>query len=113
MPVRTIVLLIFSNIFMTLAWYYHLKHAGWPLWKAIVLSWLIAFVEYCLVVPANRIGNSSGMNLFQLKITQEIITLVVFSIYAVAFANNAFHWKYIVSFLFLIGAVYFVFADIK
>ncbi|WP_018629275.1 DMT family protein [Niabella aurantiaca] len=110
---RTILLLICSNVFMTLAWYHHLRNENWPLWKAILLSWLIAFFEYCLAVPANRFGQKAGMNLFQLKIAQEAITLVVFTIYAVAFANNAFHWKYLVSFLLLIGAVYFVFADIK
>lgn len=110
---RTILLLICSNVFMTLAWYHHLKNEGWPLWKAIVLSWLIAFFEYCLAVPANRIGQKAGINLFQLKITQEVITLTVFTVYAVLFANTAFHWKYLVSFVLLIGAVYFVFADIK
>ncbi len=110
---RTVILLVFSNIFMTLAWYYHLKNEGWPLWKAIALSWAIAFFEYCLVIPANRLGYNKGMNLFQLKITQEVITLVVFTAYAVLFANEVFHWKYIASFILLAGAVYFVFADIK
>lgn len=71
------------------------------------------FFEYSLAVPANRLGQQTGANLFQLKITQEVITLGVFTIYAVAFANNAFHWKYLVSFALLLGAVYFVFADIK
>jgi uncharacterized protein (DUF486 family) len=69
---RTIILLFLSNIFMTFAWYYHLKHEGWPLWKAILISWLIALVEYCLAVPANRLGHSNGFNLFQLKIIQEV-----------------------------------------
>ena len=98
-----------SNIFMTYAWYYHLKHDGWPLWKAILVSWTIALIEYCFAVPANRIGHQAGFGLFQLKIIQEVITLVVFGIFAVAVMKEAFHWKYIVSFLFLLGAVYFMF----
>jgi uncharacterized protein len=106
---RTIILLCASNIFMTFAWYYHLKHQGWPLWKAILVSWLIAFVEYCLAVPANRIGSQQGFNLFQLKIIQEVITLLVFAIFAVWVMKEPFHWRYLVSFAFLLGAVYFMF----
>lgn len=106
---RTVLLLTFSNIFMTFAWYYHLKHTGWPLWKAIMLSWLIAFFEYCLMVPANRIGFMNGVNAFQLKIIQEVITLIVFSLFAVIVLKEQFQLKYLVSFLFLIGAVYFMF----
>lgn len=108
---RTIVLLITSNIFMTFAWYYHLKQEGWPLWKAVVLSWLIAFIEYCFAVPANRIGNAAGYSLFQLKIIQEVITLVVFGFFAVLVMKQEFHWKYLVSFVFLVGAAYFMFTD--
>lgn len=106
---RTILLLTASNIFMTFAWYYHLKHQGWPLWKAIAISWLIAFIEYCLAVPANRLGHQNGFNLFQLKIVQEVITLVVFSIFAVLVMKEPFHWKYAASFVFLMAAVYFMF----
>jgi uncharacterized protein (DUF486 family) len=106
---RTIILLTASNIFMTFAWYYHLKHQGWPLWKAVVISWLIAFVEYCLAVPANRIGSSSGIGLFQLKIIQEVVTLVIFAFFAVWVMKESFHWRYLVSFAFLLGAVYFMF----
>src|SRR5689334_19617629 len=106
---RTVILLTFSNIFMTYAWYYHLKHTGWPLWKAILISWLIAFFEYCLMVPANRIGFLDGVNAFQLKIIQEVITLIVFSLFAVLVLKEQFQLKYLVSFLFLIGAVYFMF----
>ena len=106
---RTIVLLTASNVFMTFAWYYHLKHTGWPLWKAILLSWLIAFFEYTLMVPANRYGFLGGANAFQLKIVQEIITLVVFSVFAVVILKEPFHAKYLVSFCFLLGAVYFMF----
>ncbi|HEU4633676.1 MAG TPA: DMT family protein [Flavisolibacter sp.] len=106
---RTIVLLTASNIFMTTAWYYHLKHTGWPLWKAIALSWLIALFEYCLMVPANRIGYTGGFSAFQLKIVQEVITLVVFSVFAVLVLKEPFQSKYLVSFVFLIAAVYFMF----
>ena len=106
---RTILLLTASNIFMTFAWYYHLKHTGWPLWKAILLSWLIAFFEYCLMVPANRHGFVSGFNTFQLKMIQEVITLIVFSVFAVLVLKEPFHFKYIISFFFLLGAVYFMF----
>jgi len=108
---KTIGLLTASNIFMTTAWYYHLKHTGWPLWKAIVLSWLIALFEYMLMVPANRIGFIDGYSAFQLKIVQEVITLVVFSFFAVLVLKEPFHLKYLVSFCFLLGAVYFMFRN--
>lgn len=107
---RTIVLLLFSNVFMTFAWYYNLKQQGWPLWKAILISWLIAFFEYMLMVPANRYGYiTKGLSGFQLKMIQEVITLIVFSVFAVLYLKEAFHWRYLVSFIFLIGAVYFMF----
>lgn len=106
---RTILLLLASNIFMTIAWYGHLKQEGWSLWKAIVISWGIAFFEYCLMVPANRWGFTNGFNGFQLKMTQEVITLVVFTVFAVVYLKEPFHWRYLVSFVFLLGAVYFMF----
>lgn len=106
---RTIILLLLSNIFMTFAWYYHLKHTGWPLWKAILFSWVIAFFEYCLMVPANRYGFIGGFNTFQLKMLQEVITLIVFSVFAVLVMKEPFHFKYLVSFIFLLAAVYFMF----
>ena len=106
---RTILLLTASNVFMTFAWYYHLKHTGWPLWKAIALSWLIALFEYCLMVPANRHGYVSGMNAFQLKILQEVITLIVFSFFAVLVLKEPFQLNYLISFCLLLGAVYFMF----
>jgi uncharacterized protein (DUF486 family) len=106
---KTILLLIASNIFMTFAWYGHLKDKGIPLWKAILISWGIAFFEYCLMVPANRLGYANGMNGFQLKITQEVITLVVFCFFAVWYLKEPFHWKYLASFAFMVGAVYFAF----
>ena len=106
---RTIILLIASNVFMTFAWYYHLKQDGWPLWKAIMLSWFIALFEYCLMVPANRIGYAGGLSGFQLKLIQEVITLVVFAVFAIVYLKEPLHWKYLVSFCFLLGAVYFMF----
>jgi uncharacterized protein len=106
---RVIALLIFSNVFMTFAWYGHLKQMNVPIWKAVVVSWLIALFEYCLMVPANRIGYQSGVTAFQLKMAQEIITLVVFTVFAVMYLKEPFHWKYIVSFVLLLGAVYFMF----
>ena len=106
---KTIALLVFSNLFMTFAWYGHLKEQGVPLWKAILVSWGIAFFEYCLMVPANRAGYANGFSGFQLKITQEVITLVVFSVFAVFYLKEPFQTKYLISFLFIVGAVYFAF----
>lgn len=104
---RTIALLIVSNIFMTFAWYGHLKDKHIPLWKAILVSWAIAFFEYCLMVPANRNGYLNGWNGFQLKIAQEVITLVIFTLFAVFYLKEPFQYKYLISFAFLLGAVYF------
>lgn len=106
---RTVLLLIASNVFMTFAWYGNLRDKGLPLWKAILISWAIAFFEYCFMVPANRIGYANGMSGFQLKITQEVITLIVFALFAIIWLKEPLHWKYLVSFLFIIGAVYFMF----
>jgi uncharacterized protein len=106
---KTILLLVASNIFMTFAWYGHLKQNDISLWKAILISWGIAFFEYCLMVPANRMGYASGFNGFQLKITQEVITLVVFAVFAVLYLKEPFHWKYLLSFALLLGAVYVMF----
>lgn len=101
-------LLVISNIFMTFAWYGHLKHKDAVLWKVILISWLIAFLEYCFQVPANRIG-SYQFSTAQLKVMQEVITLVVFSVFSVLYLREELKWNYIVGFLFLIGAVFFVF----
>lgn len=106
---RTILLLTASNIFMTFAWYGNLKNTSLPLWKAILISWGIALFEYMLMVPANRLGYVNGFNGFQLKITQEVITLVVFSVFALLYLKEPFHWKYVVSFILILGAVYFAF----
>jgi uncharacterized protein len=106
---RTILLLTASNIFMSFAWYGHLKNTGMPLWKAVAISWLIAFFEYCLMVPANRWGFESGLSAFQLKITQEVITLIVFIVFALLWFKEPFHWKYVVSFILIVAAAYFAF----
>ena len=104
----TVVLLIISNTFMTFAWYGHLKHREWPLWMAIVLSWLIAAIEYCFAVPANRYG-SYQFTVPQLKVMQEVITLVVFSLFALLYLKSPWKWNYLPAFLCLVGAVYFAF----
>jgi len=106
---KTIGLLILSNLFMTTAWYWHLRATEVPLWKVILISWGIAFFEYCLTVPANRIGFLSGWNGFQLKIIQEVITLVIFCVFAVIYLKEPVQWKYIGSFVCILGAVYFAF----
>jgi uncharacterized protein len=110
MIMKTIFLLLASNIFMTVAWYGNLKDQNIPLWKAILVSWGIAFFEYCLMVPANRIGYLSGtFNAFQLKIIQEAITLLVFSVFAVYYLKENFEWRYLASFACIMAAVYFAF----
>jgi uncharacterized protein len=105
----TILLLTFSNVFMTFAWYGHLKYGhGWPLWKAILVSWGIALLEYCLAVPANRLGYRAFSG-FQLKIIQEIVTISVFVVFAILFLKERLAWNYLVAFLFLGGAALFAF----
>lgn len=105
---KTVILLLISNIFMTFAWYGHLKYTNHPLWKVVIVSWLIAFVEYCFQVPANRIGHAQ-FTAAQLKTMQEVITLVVFSVFSVLYLKEPLKWNYIVGFLMIIGAVFFVF----
>ena len=107
---NTILLLISSNVFMTFAWYGHLKYGhDWPLWKAILVSWGIALLEYCLAVPANRLGYGRFSG-FQLKIVQEAVTLVVFSVFAVTFLKEKLAWNYLVAFACLGAAAFFAFA---
>lgn len=103
-----IVLLTISNVFMTFAWYGHLKYKGSMLWIVILLSWGIAFFEYCFQVPANRIGHQY-FEAAQLKTMQEVITLVVFALFSVFYLKEGFRWNYLVGFLFIIVAVFFVF----
>ena len=107
----TILLLFCSNVFMTFAWYGHLKYGhAWPLWKAVCVSWAIAFVEYCFAVPANRLGFGGGYNGFQLKIAQEVITLTVFVVFALTFLKEKMAWNYVVAFVFLAVSAFFAFA---
>ena len=106
----TIVLLSLSNVFMTFAWYGHLKYGhDWSLGKAILISWSIALLEYCLAVPANRLGYGEFSG-FQLKIIQEMITLVVFIAFAITFLKERMAWNYLVAFAFLGVAAFFAFA---
>lgn len=105
---RTVILLTLSNIFMTFAWYGHLKFKESPLWIAILASWGIAFFEYCLQVPANRLGHGA-FSVAQLKVIQEVITLLVFAVFSVAYMKEALRWNHLVSFLFILGAVFFMF----
>ena len=108
MGFKTIILLTISNIFMTFAWYGHLKFRNSPLWMAILASWLIAFAEYCFQVPANRIG-SYQFTTAQLKTIQEVITLVVFSIFSVVYLKEGLKWNYLAGFACMVAAVFFVF----
>lgn len=107
----TIALLVASNLFMTIAWYGHLKFPDAPLWKVILISWLIAAIEYCLAVPANRLGYASGFTLGQLKVMQEVITLLVFAAFAVLWLGEKLRWNHAAAFTCLVAAVAFVFAD--
>ncbi len=104
----TIVLLTISNIFMTFAWYGHLKYRQTPLFKVILVSWLIAFFEYCFQVPANRIG-SYEFTVVQLKTIQEVITLTVFAAFSVLYLDAELKWNYLVGFALLVAAVYVIF----
>ena len=103
-----VVLLTISNIFMTFAWYGHLKFKGTALWVVVLVSWGIAFFEYCFQVPANRIGHEF-FSAAQLKTMQEVITLIVFSVFSILFLKEEFKWNYLVGFLFIILAVFFIF----
>lgn len=105
---KTIILLTISNIFMTVAWYGHLKYKGSPLTKVILISWLIAFVEYCFQVPANRIGHYQ-FSAAQLKTIQEVITLIVFSVFSVIYLEEELKWNFVVGFLMIIAAVFIIF----
>ena len=104
----TITLLTLSNVFMTFAWYGHLKYKSAPLWKAIVVSWLIASFEYCLQVPANRIG-SGRFTTAQLKTIQEVITLAVFCVFSVLYLREDLKWNYLVGFGLMGLAVFVIF----
>jgi uncharacterized protein (DUF486 family) len=106
----TLLLLVASNIFMTIAWYWHLKGGMTkPLLLVILISWGIAFVEYCLAVPANRIGYASGWSPGQLKIAQEAIALIVFGAFMVLVLGEPLGWRHLGAFLCIMGAVAFLF----
>ena len=103
-----VLLLTISNVFMTFAWYGHLKYKGSALWIVILVSWGIAFLEYCFQVPANRIGHEF-FSAAQLKTLQEVITLIVFSVFSIFYLKEEFQWNYLVGFAFSILAVFFIF----
>jgi uncharacterized protein len=105
---RTIALLTISNIFMTFAWYGHLKYREVPLYKVIVISWMIAFFEYCFQVPANRMGYGR-FTAAELKTIQEVITLVVFAVFSVTYLKEPFRWNYAAGFALMVAAVFVVF----
>ena len=115
----TVSLLIVSNIFMTFAWYCHLKLqeskiiCNWPLYAVVLFSWAIALLEYSFQVPANRIGfreNGGPFTLMQLKVIQEVITLIVFTVFStLLFKGESLHWNHLAAFVCLVLAVYFVF----
>ena len=109
----TVGMLVASNLFMTFAWYWHLRlqkpgAASWPVLAIIIVSWLIALVEYMIAVPANRIGASAGLNVAQLKIIQEVITVCVFIPFMMLFMGEKWRWDYLWAFFCMVGAVYFV-----
>ena len=106
--IKTVGLLTLSNIFMTFAWYGHLKYKSSPLLIAILASWGIAFFEYCMQVPANRIG-SGVMSTAQLKTIQEVITLCVFAAFSVWYLNEPLRWNHAVGFCLLVAAAFFIF----
>lgn len=116
--IYSILLLVISNVFMTLAWYGHLKlkEFSWfstlPLIMVILISWGIAFFEYCFQVPANRLGfkeNGGAFDIMQLKVIQEVITLVVFTIFSVIAFKTELRWNHLAAFICLVMAVYFIF----
>lgn len=119
--ITTVLLLIISNVFMTLAWYGHLKlqsagiSTNWPLWVVVIFSWAIALIEYFFMIPANRIGfsgNGGPYTLVQLKVIQEAISLVIFTLIAMfIFQGMTIKWNHVAAFLLLIAAVYLVFMD--
>ncbi len=121
--ILTLILLVISNVFMTFAWYGHLKlqnmgiSKNWPLFAVILFSWGIALLEYCFMVPANRIGyseNGGPFSLFQLKVIQEVVTLTVFTVVAMfVFSGEKLHWNHIAAFICLVAAVVFVFLPQK
>ncbi len=107
---KTLALLTVSNTFMTFAWYGHLKFKEIALWKVVLISWGIAFFEYCFQVPANRIGHGV-FTAAQLKVMQEVITLVVFGLFSVLYLREELKWNYLVAFALILAAVFFAFKE--
>ena len=107
---RTVLLLVASNVFMTFAWYGHLRHRSAALWSVVVVSWLIAFFEYCFQVPANRIGYNAGLSASKLKTIQEVITLAVFAVFAALYLKEPIRWNVIVGFAFILVGATFIFS---
>ncbi len=105
---KTVILLVISNIFMTIAWYGHLKFKHHALWMVILLSWLIAFAEYCFQVPANRMGHAI-FSAAQLKTIQEVISLTVFAVFSVTYLKEELTWNHLIGFLFIAIGAWFIF----
>ncbi|HEX7480806.1 MAG TPA: DMT family protein [Polyangiales bacterium] len=105
----TIVLLVASNVFMTFAWYGHLKYRHTSMLTAILVSWGIAFFEYCLQVPANRLGQQAGFAIAELKTIQELVTLAVFSVFSIFYLAEPLRWNVVVGFALIAGGAVFVF----
>ena len=105
---KTVILLTMSNVFMTFAWYGHLKFKQTALYKVILISWFIAFVEYCFQVPANRIGHRE-FSAAELKTIQEVITLTIFCVFSVFYLKEDLRWNTIVGFLMIVGASILIF----
>jgi uncharacterized protein (DUF486 family) len=106
--ISTVLLLIGSNAFMTTAWYWHLRYKEVPLWQVILISWGLAFIEYCLAVPANRYG-SSVYSAAQLKTIQEVITLTVFGVFSYVYLQQAITWNQVIGFALIAAGAFFVF----
>ena len=109
---QTVLLLIASNVFMTVAWYGHLRHKSSDLWKVVVVSWGIAFFEYCLQVPANRWGHGR-FSATQLKIMQEVISLLVFAAFCFIYLHETPRWNHVAAFLLIVAAVGFAFMPVS
>jgi uncharacterized protein len=105
---KTIILLLISNVFMTFAWYGHLKFKDISLWKIVLISWGIAFFEYVFQVPANRLGHGQ-FNATELKTIQEVISLSVFVVFSVLYLKEELKWNYLLGFVLMVAAVFFVF----
>jgi uncharacterized protein len=110
MLLTTVFLLTTSNIFMTFAWYGHLKYKDSAIWIAIVVSWLIAFIEYCFQVPANRLGHNAGISAAQLKTIQEVVTLTVFCFFSILYLREPLKWNYLLGFALIACGALLVFA---